>query len=58
MSGHRPWFAAQPTTADEEDGPFGCCNVCLNRQTEECDDCNDADLFELDDELIEEGALT
>lgn len=37
----------------DEDGPYGCCNVCQHRQTEECDQCNDADLFELDEETLQ-----
>lgn len=43
--------------AESDDGPYGCCSHCLNRQTEECDECNDADLFELDEEAAEEDRL-
>lgn len=38
----------------DDDERFGCCKVCQYRQTEECDQCNDADLFEVDQEAAEE----
>lgn len=38
----------------EDDDKFACCSVCTGRQTEECDDCNEADLFEIDEEAVEE----
>lgn len=35
-------------------GDFGCCGTCLNRDTSDCDDCQDADLYEVDVDAVEE----
>lgn len=36
-------------------GRFGCCDTCAFRDTDACEECEDADLYELDEDLIGEG---
>ncbi len=33
---------------------FGCCDTCAYRGTDACDECEEADLYEFDEDLIEE----
>jgi len=33
---------------------FGCCDTCANYDSSACGDCEDADHYEFDEELIEE----
>lgn len=44
------------TSGDEADGPFGCCSTCVHRHSDECDFCDEADLYQVDEELFEEAA--
>lgn len=32
---------------------FGCCYACALRSTPDCDGCEDADLYELDEDFYE-----
>lgn len=37
------------------DGPYKACSTCLHRHSSDCEDCDNADLYELDeDALVEE----
>lgn len=36
------------------DGPFNCCETCLNRGSIDCEDCDAADLYEFDEDAVEE----
>lgn len=33
---------------------FGCCETCAYRDTDACDECEDADQYEFDTDLLEE----
>ena len=38
----------------EDDDKFGCCSTCTGQGSDDCDICDDADLFELDEEALDE----
>lgn len=36
------------------DNGYGCCSTCVNRDSDDCSDCYDAELYEPDLDAIEE----
>lgn len=36
------------------DGPYKACSTCLLRHSADCEDCVDADLYELDEDALSE----
>lgn len=36
------------------DGPFNCCETCIYRGSVNCEECVDADMYDFDEDAVEE----